>query len=255
MWQKLGIVFITILAMITGLGASSSLPAHASTITIFSSPAIVSPVVVPVHLVKSVNPSMYTVRPGDTLWDLARTYLGNPFRWPVIFHANPTIRNPDLIYVGQRLDLNTSRFVPVVRRSEVSRPATATQLSSGLSGTLGCSGLEALWRAAGGSSVSAFTAAEVAMAESSGRQFATGPFGERGYWQISNTWGVLSTFNALGNAKAAVVISRNGSNWTPWTTFNTGAYRGKCLNDFTSTIRIRPLYNRLSRETSQASWS
>ena len=31
-----------------------------------------------------------------------------------------------------------------------------------------------------------------------------------------------------GNAKAAVIISDDGGNWTPWTTFTSGAYRGRC---------------------------
>ena len=41
-------------------------------------------------------------------------------------------------------------------------------------------------------------------------------------------YGALSTYNPLGNAKAAVVISDDGRNWTPWTTFTSGAYRGRC---------------------------
>jgi Lysozyme like domain len=72
------------------------------------------------------------------------------------------------------------------------------------------------------------TAASIAMAESSGRQFATGAAGERGYWQIHPDHGSLSTYDPLGNAKAAVIISDDGRNWTPWTTFTSGAYRGCC---------------------------
>jgi hypothetical protein len=71
-------------------------------------------------------------------------------------------------------------------------------------------------------------AASIAMAESSGRQFATGPAGERGYWQIHPDHGSLSTYDPLGNARAAVAISGHGRNWTPWTTFTSGAYRGRC---------------------------
>ena len=36
-----------------------------------------------------------------------------------------------------------------------------------------------------------------------------------------------STRAPLGNAKAAVIISDDGGNWTPWTTFTSGAYRGR----------------------------
>jgi hypothetical protein len=49
-------------------------------------------------------------------------------------------------------------------------------------------------------------------AESTGRQFATGAAGERGYWQIYPDHGSLSTYNPLGNAKAAVIISDDGRN-------------------------------------------
>jgi hypothetical protein len=100
-------------------------------------------------------------------------------------------------------------------------------------GTLSCRGLEALWESAGGSSAAAFTAAEIAMAESGGRQYATNLNGgrstDRGFWQINSVHGSLSTYGAYANARAAVLISRDGSNWTPWVTYSTGAYRGKCL--------------------------
>ena len=81
---------------------------------------------------------------------------------------------------------------------------------------------------AGGSRAVEVTAASIAMAESGGNQFATGTVGERGYWQINTNHGSLSTYDPLGNAKAAVIISANGTNWHPWTTFTSGAYRGRC---------------------------
>jgi hypothetical protein len=96
-------------------------------------------------------------------------------------------------------------------------------------GTLGCTGLESLWRSAGGAYSSAFIAAEIAEAESGGRQYATGPAGERGYWQINPDHGSLSTYDPYGNARAAVIISNDGRNWSPWTTYTSGAYIGRCL--------------------------
>ena len=39
---------------------------------------------------------------GETLWELAGRYLGNPFRWPLIYEANQDqISDPDLIEPGQ----------------------------------------------------------------------------------------------------------------------------------------------------------
>jgi Lysozyme like domain len=99
-------------------------------------------------------------------------------------------------------------------------------------GTLSCSGLEALWESAGGSRSAAFTAAEIAMAESGGRQYAallnTDGTTDRGYWQVNSIHGALSTFDAAGNARAAVLISHDGTDWSPWVTYQTGAYAGKC---------------------------
>ena len=47
---------------------------------------------------------LHTVRPGDTLFDIARQYLGNPFRWPELFRANAgQIANANLIFPGQKL--------------------------------------------------------------------------------------------------------------------------------------------------------
>ena len=103
-----------------------------------------------------------------------------------------------------------------------------TSSASKLSGNLGCSGLEALWVAAGGARSHAFIAAEIAMAESGGRQFAHSPTNDFGYWQINGVHGAMATYNPIGNARAAIAISGNGSNWRPWTTYVTGAYRGRC---------------------------
>lgn len=96
-----------------------------------------------------------------------------------------------------------------------------------------CLELEKLWRTNGGSSSEAFTAAEVAMAESGGKQYATdyNPNGtvDRGYWQINSVHGSLSTFDRNGNARSAIILSADGTNWSPWTTYQNGSYSGKCL--------------------------
>jgi hypothetical protein len=46
----------------------------------------------------------HVVRRGDTLWDLARSYLTNAFLWPMIYNANRAIvENPHRIFPGERL--------------------------------------------------------------------------------------------------------------------------------------------------------
>jgi hypothetical protein len=110
--------------------------------------------------------------------------------------------------------------------------AGSARAASATGGTLDCPQLEALWESAGGPASAAFTAAEIAEAESGGRQYAVNVNSngtvDRGYWQINSSHGPLSTFDAYGNARAAVLISSDGADWTPWTTYDTGAYAGKC---------------------------
>ena len=45
-------------------------------------------------------PERYVVVKGDTLWDISKKFLNDPWLWPSVWHINPGIRNPHLIYPG-----------------------------------------------------------------------------------------------------------------------------------------------------------
>ena len=55
--------------------------------------------------VRSDHPDEYVVVKGDTLWDISGKFLEKPWQWPSIWHANPQIENPHLIYPGDRISL------------------------------------------------------------------------------------------------------------------------------------------------------
>ena len=49
----------------------------------------------------------YTVKPGDNLWDIARTHLGDGTKWHDIYNLNQDVvgSNPSLIHPGAQLNL------------------------------------------------------------------------------------------------------------------------------------------------------
>lgn len=97
------------------------------------------------------HPDEYTVQDGDTLWDIAETFLRDPWYWPEVWYVNPQIENPHLIFPGDLLSLvyidgqprvtttmrgNTYRMSPQARSTALSEAVTSIpyeQVSSFLS--------------------------------------------------------------------------------------------------------------------------
>jgi LysM repeat protein len=189
----------------------------------------------------------YRVRSGDSLSRIAERFYHHPGDWQYLYHENDkTISNPNMIYVGQRLFIPATapaHYKPTSYTPRHAKHAVTTSKTVGHGGSLeggtkivqsapqgryNCSSLESLWRQAGGSPAHALMAAEIARAESGGNPNAISPTDDFGLWQINASNGALSTLNAYENARSAIILSHDGTNWDPWTTYHIGAYYGQC---------------------------
>jgi len=47
----------------------------------------------------------YTVKEGDTLWDLSRKFSDSPYLWPNLWSKNAQISNPHMIFPGEKIKL------------------------------------------------------------------------------------------------------------------------------------------------------
>ncbi|SDZ91256.1 LysM domain-containing protein [Desulfuromusa kysingii] len=72
---------------------------------------------------------IYTIKKGDTLWDLSKKFIDDPYYWPNIWAKNPEITNPHLIFPGQKVQILDGRLKIIPAYPEAGEPAaTATEM-------------------------------------------------------------------------------------------------------------------------------
>ena len=70
--------------------------------------------------------TVHRVVPGDTLWDLAAAYLGDPYLWPQIWERNPYIKDSHWIYPGDPIAIDVAVQEPPAEVQEVIPEETVT---------------------------------------------------------------------------------------------------------------------------------
>jgi hypothetical protein len=76
---------------------------------------------------------IYIIQPGDTLWALAKQYLGDPYLWPQLWEKNTYIRDAHWIYPGDPLIVGVKTEVAPAEQPPAA-PAEGTGAAAGGTG-------------------------------------------------------------------------------------------------------------------------
>ncbi len=68
------------------------------------------------------EPTIYTIKKGDTLWGLSERFIKDPYYWPNLWSHNPDVTNPHLIYPGQKIAVYDGRIVFLPTEGEPVKP-------------------------------------------------------------------------------------------------------------------------------------
>ena len=105
-WRRVG-SWALATSLLVGLAAQAqTFPNYPITAGQRSTAQQVAQAGVPLSELSPNAPERYTVKRGDTLWDISALFLQRPWRWPELWGMNmDQIRNPHLIFPGQVLVL------------------------------------------------------------------------------------------------------------------------------------------------------
>jgi hypothetical protein len=65
----------------------------------------------------------YTIKKGDTLWDLSQRFFDSPWVWPDLWEKNKEIPNPHWIYPGNTLRILTREGLEAFRKAQAAPEA------------------------------------------------------------------------------------------------------------------------------------
>ncbi len=79
-----------------------------------------------IQTVAAEEGQIYTIKKGDTLWDLSQRFMNDPYYWPNVWSKNPQITNPHLIFPGQKIRILDGRLeiIPAFTESDTKGEAT-----------------------------------------------------------------------------------------------------------------------------------
>lgn len=82
--------------------------------------------------IKPDAPTKYTVKKGDTLWDISNMFLDQPWLWPQLWRNNTQLANPHLIYPGDVIILRIIDGEPVleIQREKLAKVLAPTQVKT-----------------------------------------------------------------------------------------------------------------------------
>jgi LysM domain len=70
---------------------------------------------------------VHTVKPGDTLWEVSKQYLKDPFLWPQIWEINSQVKNPHWIYPGDQVLIKKMVVMNQAPAEKSPEPASQSQ--------------------------------------------------------------------------------------------------------------------------------